>query len=67
MASIFLITAFRGRRMFRRSRGVLQKHRNLFVVIKACDGELAKLHLLTHLVSLQHCIIDQASGFVRLD
>ncbi len=40
---------------------VLREHRDIFEAIKAGDGDLAKLYMQYHLVSVRHRIIDQAT------
>ena len=38
---------------------ILQEHRDIFQAIAAGDGELAKLYMQYHLVSVRNRIVDQ--------
>ncbi len=41
---------------------VIQEHRNILKAIESGDGELAKLYMHYHLVSVRYRVIDQAAG-----
>ena len=61
LGTMRIASTITGTRSEERKNKVLKEHRDIYDAISTGDGELAKLYMKYHLVSVRHRIIDQGN------